>query len=472
MAGKQAMLNVSRLQYFTDKGQQGFGILAAISAVMALLSLIVMSFCGTASAQVASHTMTNFDRDRAQAMLQDVANDVRKHYYDPNLHGVDWNAKVQEAKDKIAKETTLNMAFAHIAAALDSLNDSHTFFVPPPRPYHTEFGWHLQIIGDRCLIVRTRPQSDADAKGIRPGDELLSLNGFHPVRDTIWKMEYAFGILRPQPGFHLRVRTPSGDERTADVATIFRASPHLTNLTDPNNWQRFELDWEDQEHLLAPRFAEPSPGIIVVKFDEFFLAEDQIENIVSRAQRSGSLVLDLRGNPGGAVETAKGLLGAMFDHEVKIGDRITRNGSKPLTVKAGLGHRHFDGKLVVLIDSKSSSASEIFARVIQLEQRGTVIGDRSSGLVMESLPYTHQMGTDVVTFYGASITEANILMKDGKSLEHAGVTPDEVVLPQATDLANGRDPVLARAIEFLGGKLSPDDAGKLFPYRWSQIQGH
>src|SRR2546430_4020599 len=154
--------------------------------------------------------MSKFERGRVQWMLEDVANDVRKHYYDPRLHGVDWDAKVAEVKTKVANETSLNMAFSHIAALLDALNDSHTFFMPPPRPYRTEFGWQLRMTGDHCFIVRVRPNSDAESKGIKPGDELLALNGFHPSRGNLRKMEYAFTILRPQPGFHLRLKTPQG----------------------------------------------------------------------------------------------------------------------------------------------------------------------------------------------------------------------------------------------------------------------
>jgi carboxyl-terminal processing protease len=119
--------------------------------------------------------------------------------------------------------------------------------------------------------------------------------------------------------------------------------------------------------------------------------------------------------------------------------------------------------VIVLIDSSSASAAEIFARLMQIEKRGTIIGDKSAGAVMQSRSVGFDAGVDTEIPYGMSITNADVIMSDGKSLEHVGVTPDEIVIPTGSDLAAGRDPVLARALELAGLKMDPLAAGKIFP---------
>ena len=85
---------------------------------------------------------------------------------------------------------------------------------------------------------------------------------------------------------------------------------------------------------------------------------------------------------------------------------------------------------------------------------------------MEAKEYTDSQGVESKIFYGFSISHANLIMSDGKSLEGTGVTPDQLILPSAEDLAAGRDPVLSHAVVLAGGTLDPAAAGKLFPYEW------
>lgn len=131
-------------------------------------------------------------------------------------------------------------------------------------------------------------------------------------------------------------------------------------------------------------------------------------------------------------------------------------------------HKSFPGKLTVLVDHDSGSAAEIFARVIQLQKRGLVMGDHSSGSVMEAQEHGYQVGSGTLVFFGASITDSDVIMTDGKSLEHVGVTPDQLMVPTPSDLAAGLDPVLAKAAQDLGGKLTAEEAGKMFPFVWPE----
>lgn len=231
-----------------------------------------------------------------------------------------------------------------------------------------------------------------------------------------------------------------------------------------NTIQKMELDEEEWAREQRIRTVEYGDELLVAKLPSFMFDQLELDKLISEGRKHKAMILDLRQNPGGNVEIEKSLIGSLLDRDVKIYDRVGRNSTK--TVVAKSTHQPFDGKLYVLIDSKSASASELLARIVQLEKRGIVIGDRSSGSVMESNRYSYSAGIDMLMFYGASITDANLIMSDGQSLEHVGVTPDEVTIPTAADLASGRDPVLAHAAEMAGARITAEDAGKIFPYEW------
>ncbi len=407
--------------------------------------------------------MSNDERNQVDVMLSHVSNDVAKHYYDPKLHGVDWPAKISIAREQIKQEKSLNMAMAHVAAALDSLNDSHTFLIPPRRPYVLDHGWTVKMIEEKCFVTRVRPGGDAETHGVKPGDQLLAINGYRVGRDNLWKIEYAFNVLRPLPQLTLNLRDPNGAESKVGLEAHLRERTHLQDL-DMNTIQNMQLDEEEWAREQRIRTVEYGDDLLVARLPSFMFGHDDLDKLVSAARKHKALILDLRENPGGSAEVLQELVANLFDHDVKMFDRVRRNSTKTIVAKSS--HHPFEGKLFVLIDSKSASASELLARIVQLEKRGQVIGDRSSGKVMEAELYPYSAGIDVVMFYGASITDADLIMADGQSLEHVGVTPDETAVATAADLANRRDPVLAHAAELAGVRITPEDANKIFPYEW------
>jgi len=215
---------------------------------------------------------------------------------------------------------------------------------------------------------------------------------------------------------------------------------------------------------MRQRYVE-TDNLLVWKMPEFDLERNDVDSLVDKARKRNNLILDLRGNSGGREDTMLRLIGNFFDRDIKVGELKRRKETKPLVAKKR-GSDFFSGNLVVLVDSESGSASELFSRVVQLEKRGTVLGDRSAGAVMRSRGHSHQAGMDIVSFYAVSITDADIIMTDGKSLEHVGVIPDRIILPTAADLRDGKDPVLAEAAALLGFKLDAQKAGSFFPIEW------
>ncbi|MEW6128666.1 MAG: S41 family peptidase [Acidobacteriota bacterium] len=415
-----------------------------------------------------AQSLERIERERAQSMLNAVKDELKKNYYDTGFGGMDVEARFKASEEKLKQATSLGQALGIVAQSLLDLNDSHTFFIPPSRPVKVEYGWQMQMIGDKCYVIAVKPESDAAAKGLKPGDLIVSVEGFKPSRKEMWKMEYYYYTLSPRQGLRLVVQSPGGEPRQLDVAAKMRQGKRILDLSGRDatiDLNELDRESEDAYRLQRHRFQKVG-DIVIWKMPGFDFEPEQASRLIDEyAMPSAGLILDLRGNPGGYVLTLERLASHFFDHEVKIADLKGRKDLKPMVAKKR-GDKPFAGRLVVLIDSKSGSAAELFARLMQIEKRGTIIGDQSSGSVMRSKVYIRELGVDKIVPFAVSVTDADVIMTDGKSLEHIGVTPDERLIPTAEDLAAGRDPVLARAAAILGVKLDPAVAGKFFPIEW------
>lgn len=429
-------------------------------------SLAVCALCFSAASVSQAQGVSRYERQRGESMLRTVQSDLEKNYYDPTFRGIDMKARFEEAEELIKKANSNGQIFAIIASVLVELNDSHTTFLPPGRVARTEYGWQMQWIGDACYVVSVKPGSDAEAKGLRAGDVIHSVNRMKPARHSLWQIKYLLYALRPLERVELVVQKPDAQPVQLEVLSKVSEGKRVTDLTNYNEYIRYLMDAEKSERLQRNRYAEFGKDVLIWKMAGFNLFEkDEVDSIVDKVKKFKTLVLDLRGNGGGYVVMLERLVGHLFDRDVKIADLKGRKEMKPSIAKTR-GKDNYKGNVVVLIDSESGSAAEVFARVMQLEKRGTVIGERSSGKVMQSLTHPRTVGMDIVSFFGTSITNADLIMTDNNSLENVGVMPDETLIPTPKDLASGRDPALARAAELAGLKIDPEKAGKLFPVEW------
>lgn len=438
-----------------------FGRRLMFAAALCLLAVSLMP------QPAAAQALDSFERGRAQRMLSVLKDELKKNYYDPNFHGMDVDARFKLAEEKIKQAATLNQAFGIIAQAFLDLNDSHTTFRPPSRSVSVEYGWKSQAIGDQCYVVAVKPGSDAAAKGLKPGDLILSVDGFKPTRKELWKMNYYYYGLSPRPGMRLVVQSPGQSQpKQLDIAAKVKQGKRVLDLSGGSDIDINDYLRQLENTVMRHRYQKLG-GVVVWKMPSFEFLPEQVDSIMNdHIKGNGALILDLRGNPGGYVVTLERLTSYFFDREVKIADLKGRKQMKPLVGKKR--SQPFAGKLIVLIDSGSASSSELFARLVQLEKRGVVIGDQSAGAVMQSMVHSQEMGDNTIITYGASITNADVIMSDGKSLERVGVTPDELLKPSAEDMAANRDPVLARAFDLLGVKIGAAQTGAMFPVEWEK----
>jgi C-terminal processing protease CtpA/Prc len=444
---------------FPDRRLLIFAALAACSCLITLASMPAV----TLAAQEAR--IQDGQRELAAAMLHDVHQDIKKDYYDPKYHGVDIEGRYKQANDLIKKATSFNQALGVVAWYLEPLNDSHTFFVPPMRAFHLDYGWLMQMVGEDCLVTAVKPGTDAQRQGLTPGDRILMIGSIPPTRDNLGKLTYLLNVLRPQPAIHVVIQR-GNEQRSLNIQAEIVNTQQV--ITWDNYWKE-TIDYERRLRIYDRHSHALGKDILICKLPAYNMDDYGVDAMMNQAAGYGTLILDLRGNGGGYIDALDRMVGSVFDRDITIGSLQTRTRPDQMVGRSRGAKKAFSGKLFVLIDSKSASAAELFARVMQLEKRGMVLGDRSAGAVMESEQRNHQLGLDRAIAYGDSLTVANIIMSDGNSLEHTGVTPDEFLLPTPEDLAAGHDPVLARAVSLAGGNLSAEEAGRLFPVSWAKF---
>jgi C-terminal processing protease CtpA/Prc len=424
-------------------------------------TLLLFGIVGTARAW----QISSLDRQRGVLMLHGVRNDLEKRYYDSTFHGLNLAALFDSAEADVRSAQSNSDIFGIIAGVLVRLDDSHTWFLPPARVARVEYGWTMRMVGESAFVFTVTPGSDAQASGLHVGDAILGVDRFRPTRRSFSRLLYWYYALSPQDALTLIARSPDSaaqPRRLVARAKVIEGKSILDLSGQDGGTDIWSLvrQWENARHAWADRFAAVGSDVLVWQLKRFG-SEDQMDQGIKRAGKFPTLVVDARNNPGGAERALLRLTSHLLAAVDTIATVHRRHEAVPLVSKPS--KPAYAGNVVVLVDAGSSSASEIFARTMQLTHRARVVGDTTAGAVMRNMGWEHTIGAEIAVFYGVSVTDADIVMPDGGRLEQVGVVPDLAVLPRGSDLAAGRDPALALAIGLGGPRIGADSAGHLFP---------
>lgn len=256
--------------------------------------------------------------------------------------------------------------------------DPHSMYLPPAKANEMAetlegnfegIGIEYYILNDTLLVTNVVKDGPAFMAGIRQGDKILKI-------DTVT----VSGKALPREQMIGRIR---GRKGTAVKLTIVhpRDTQQVVFLV---NRSRVKVSSIDAAYLLSPETAYIRISKFGAETDKDFI--EAIRSLKSRGMKK--LILDLRDNGGGYLSAATGLANQILQENKLI--VYTEGKHEPRTDYVTSGGGEFEqGKLAVLINENSASASEILAGAVQDWGRGVIIGRRSfgKGLVQEQFPF-------------------------------------------------------------------------------------
>lgn len=371
---------------------------------------------------------------------------VNDTYWDTSFGGVDWRA-VHERYLPRAKQTVDAKEFHQLLdQMIGELHRSH-FKVLPPDNVRTlssqagkskqgGIGLSLRWIDAQLLVVDVDEDSPAYAAGIRKGFVVTKINNKTPN-------EIYAAYKQKNTGFQFREeigRTRAANEQLAGKADI---KVELEVLNEKNAPLRLTLARKARPLNASTEFKskllDQDTGYIkFAMFSGDVLAKFQAA--VREFRNAKTLIIDLRGNPGGVGQLASAMASSISATDGSLGSFQFRYQAQPVTYK-GTGADAYKGRVVLLVDELSGSTSEVFAGGLQESGRATVIGATTAGAVLPSL-------VELLPTGGALIhVISNFQTPKGIVLEGRGVRPDVSIKPSRVDLLTGRDTILQRAIE-------------------------
>ena len=342
-----------------------------------------------------------------------------------------WNT-INEKYPSAGKTTDQERVYGAISGLIGSLNDPYSVFFAPDeaKSFEDEIAGNFDGIGmevgmkDKVLTV-IAPLKDTPAyrANIKSGDRIIKID---KIVTSGLSIEEAIKLIR-------------GPKGTAVILTIFREGNkepiEIKIVRDTINIPTLDTEMRND-------------GIFVIKLYSFSAnSANLFRQALKQFSESGTekLLLDLRGNPGGYLESAVDMASWFLPKGKVVVSEDYGDDKKPEVFRSK-GYDVFNTdmlKFIILIDGGSASASEIVAGAMQDHGIARLVGAKSfgKGSVQEPIKIT----PDTLL----KITVAKWLTPNGNLIEKKGLTPDYQIEITRKDLDAKKDPQLEKAVELL-----------------------
>jgi carboxyl-terminal processing protease len=331
----------------------------------------------------------------------------------------------------------LDMFYGAIEGVLASLDDPYSIYLDPEiaEQFASELSGTFEGIGaeigikqDQLRIIAPLPDTPAEQAGLMAGDAILAINGDDTYGISI---DEAVSRIRGEKGTTVTLLIGTEGLEPREVP-IVRGTITVQSV----RWEMVRHDGADIGVIRLFHFNETTGPAF----------NEAVRSIL--LENPDGVVLDLRNNPGGFLDTAVDVAGEWILRDVVVMEKFSDDSSRNYMSDGNA--RFSDVPTVVLVNGGSASASEIVAGALQHHGKATIVGEQTfgKGSVQDYMEFPDGSAL--------KLTIALWLTPGGQSIEQEGITPNEEIELTLEDFENDRDPQYDKALELLSGK---EDAG-------------
>jgi carboxyl-terminal processing protease len=332
-------------------------------------------------------------------------------------------------KDYYKPVDSVKLTYASMEGLMASLGDPHTMFMPPQIASDFNLQTNGTFVGIGCRLSHNPMGAKAESvfengpayhAGLRAGDLITGVNSVSVVGKAI---DDIVAKIRGEEGTEVKLKVLRGEKSAPLLLTVRRARVETPTVSETK-----VIPGTHFGYFQVATFSEPTTH----QFDE--------EIAKLEKQHINGLIIDLRDNPGGLLDTAKDMLSRFVENKLVVTVRYREGREEPVMTDSGELH-DFNYPVVLLVNEDSASAAEIFSGALQDYKRATLVG-------------THTYGK-------ASVQNVIRVVSDTDESASAKVTIAHYFLPRGPSQDIGRK--VDEEGQFISGGLKPDVEADMDP---------